>query len=546
MSTTSIRARLAADPAVGAGNVLGALIEHGAALGTPTLAFDTEVDGRPAWYPLTLGTLYRRVLARAAWLRGHGVRPRDPVAVYTTDAADVVLGYLALARLGAIPALVNGNLDGATAAAYLSKLDATAVLTDREHRRRLAGRVPELVRFDVTAVGGGSTEDAPPPYRHHPDDPIAITHSSGTTGAPKPIIATHTSQFAAVRHRLRRPKAQGSERMLSALPVPHNATLSILNIALGGLSELLVLSNQSGQYTMDAIRRWQPGTVLGFAVTWAELAAMDLPARELDSVRLWWNVGDCAHEAHIRKLIAVGRRQIATTRGPQWTDGSVFVDNFGSSELGHSVLSISHHAGTERYGRCVGRPEPYAEAAVLSPSGEQLPAGEPGLLGVRSASMSPGYWNDSAATYRSRLRGWLLTGDLVYRDEAGYFYHLDRLADAVSTPDGTRIYTAVIEELVLAGCRDVLDCTAVATVLDGRPVVDVLLRLAADADVSRDRTAEVCAVLNGEVAAAVRHVVVADDADIPFGATGKVCKRMLRERLAGERPVGERQLRMAA
>ncbi|MGH3757435.1 class I adenylate-forming enzyme family protein [Actinophytocola sp.] len=533
MSQASIRATLAADPAVGAGNALGALIEYGAPLNTPTLAFDTEVDGHPAWCSLTLGTLYQRVLARAAWLHGHGVRPRDPVAVYTTDAADVVLGFLALARLGAIPALVNGNLDGATAAAYIGRLDATAVLADREHRERLAGRVPELARFDVEAVGSGRTQDAPPAYRHHADDPIAITHSSGTTGAPKPITATHASQFAAVRYRLRRPRAQGSDRSLSALPVPHNATLSILNFSLGSASELLVLSRQDGPYTLDAIRRWRPGTVLGFPVTWAELARMDLPPDELDSVRLWWNVGDCAHEAHIRRLIASGRRRVATAHGLRWTDGSVFADNFGSSELGHTVLSIRHHPGTERFGRCVGRPEPYAEAVVLGPTGERLPPGEHGLLGVRSPSMSPGYWNDSTATYRSRLAGWVLTGDVVYQDEDGYFYHLDRSTDAVSTPDGTGLYTAVIEECVLASCPDVLDCTAVASVHDGRPVVEVLLRLTTDADRTADRTAAVRAVLDHGVASALRRVVVVDDAEIPFGATGKVRKRMLRERMTG-------------
>ena len=533
MSTSSIRAGLAADPAAGAGNVLGALIEHGAPLDVPTLTFDTEVDGHPAWRSLPLGVLHERVRAREAWLHSRGVRPRDPVAVYATNAADIVLGYLALARLGAIPALVNGNLDGATAAAYIGKLDATAVLADRELRERLAGHVPDLARFDTEAVGSGRPQDAPPAYRHHPTDPVAITHSSGTTGPPKPITATHDSQFAVVRHRLRRPRAQGSERSLSALPVPHNSTLSILNFSLGSLSELLLLSRQDGQYTLDAIRRWRPGTVLGFSVTWAELARMDIPAEDLESVTLWWNVGDCAHEAHIRKLIAFGRRRIPTAKGLRWTDGSVFSDNFGSSELGQPVLSIRHHHGTQRYGRCVGRAEPFAEAVVLSPAGELLPPGEPGLLGVRSPSMSPGYWNDSTSTYRSRLAGWLLTGDVVYEDEDGYFFHLDRFTDAVSTPDGTGLYTALIEERVLAACPDVLDCTAVASAHGDRPVVDVLLQLAAEANQDVDRTAEVRAALDHGVASAVRQVVVVDDAEIPFGATGKVRKRILRERMAG-------------
>ena len=532
MNRGTIRARLAADPAVGAGNVIGALIEHGAPLDTPTLAFDVDVDGHPAWQPLPLGALAQRVAARAAWLHARGVRPHDPVAVYAGAGADIVLAFLAIARLGAVAALVDGKLDGATAAAYIRRIgggERVRVLTDRAHRELLAAHDPGGPLMDIAEAATGRPADAPAPYRHHPDDPIAITHSSGTTGTPKPVTATHASQFAAVRHRLRLPRAQGSDRMLSALPVPHNATLSVLTIALAGRHELLILSGQSGERTLRAIARWRPGTVLGFPVTWSGLARGDLPLADLASVRVWWNVGDCAHEAHIRRLIATGNHQVATAAGPIWELGSMFVDNFGSSELGHSVLTINHGQGSNRYGRCVGRPEPYAEAVVLAPDGTQLPAGEPGLLGARSTSMSPGYWNDSLATYRSRLAGYLVTGDLVYRDEQGYFYHLDRVSDAVQAPDGTTVYTAMAEERVLAGCPDVLDCTVVATIQDGHAVADVLLELRPDADRGVDRGEQVRAALDERVAASVRRVSVVGHAQIPFGTTGTVRKRLLRE-----------------
>lgn len=555
MTTGSIRARLAADPQVGAGNVLGALIAHGASLDAPTLAFDTDVDGHPAWQPLSLGSLDRSVQARAAWLHTRGVRPHDRVAVYAGHASEVVLAFLALARLGAVAALVNGKVDGATAADYLRRLGGTEpipVLTDQHHHDSLTQHDPNAVLLgDLDELATGRLGDAPLPYRHRPDDAIAITHSSGTTGILKPITASHASQFSAIRHRLQQPRAQGAERMLSALPVAHNSTLSIVNIALAGLHELLVLSDQSGPRTLRAIDRWRPGTVLGFAVTWAELAGGDLPLPALESVRVWWNVGDCARESHIRRLIAVGNHQIATSAGPMWELGSVFIDNFDTSELDHSVLTITHDQSTDRYGRCVGRAEPYAEATVLGPDGRQAPPGEPGLLGVRSAaapsgspSESPSGSSPSGSSPESPpgsqpaspeswdgglLDGWRLTGDLVYRDDDGYFYHLDRVTDAVQAPDGSRLYTALTEELVLASCPDVQDCTVVASVADGHAVADVLLQLKPGADPTIDRTGQVRAVLDKRVAAAVRRVDVVDGDQIPVSATGKVRKRALRD-----------------
>ena len=70
---SGFRAKLAADPDLGAGNVLLKVIEHGADLDGPGITFDTDVDGHPAWQPLNLGHLRDRVAARAAWLHGHGI-----------------------------------------------------------------------------------------------------------------------------------------------------------------------------------------------------------------------------------------------------------------------------------------------------------------------------------------------------------------------------------------------------------------------------------------------------------------------------------------
>ncbi|MGY0236492.1 class I adenylate-forming enzyme family protein [Longispora urticae] len=539
---TSIRARLAADPRLGAGNAIETLIGYGVDLDEPALAFDTPVDGYPAGHLLTLGELDRAVAARAQWLHEAGIGPRDPVAVVAPTAADNVLAFLALARLGAIAALVNARLAPAIATGYIRRLNPRAVLGPRflmDGTLDVGGTVPRqrtgqetteptLAELGIAWLGevavAGRPDQAPGPYRHHGTDPVAITHSSGTTGVPKAVTGTHDSLFAAIRHRLTAPRAQGLDRWLSVLPAAHNSTLTILNLALCNRTELLALSTQSGAATLDAIEEFAPGTVLGFAGTWSELATADLAGRDLGSVAVWWNTGDCAHEAHIRRLIATGRHQVPSVDGVVWKAGSVFVDNLGSSELGHSVFSITHRQDTSRYGRCVGRPDPYAEAAVLDATGAPVPDGEPGMLAVRTPSMSPGYWNDSVATYRSRVGGWLLTGDVVYRDESGWYYHLDRVPDAITLPDGTRVYTVLTEERILAGCPEVTDCTVVATPDGG---IQILAQVA-DEGAGGDLLARVRATLEPGLAGAVRRVVVVSAGQIPLGATGKVRKVALR------------------
>jgi acyl-coenzyme A synthetase/AMP-(fatty) acid ligase len=541
VSVTNLRAVLAADPELGAGNVLLRLAEHGADMDMPRITFDTGFDAVAAWTPLSLRALTERVAARAEWFARHGIGRRDPVAVYVTSAADVVLNFLALTWLGAIPALMNGSMPAEIAVEYIRRLRAAAVILDAGHAGLAAADLGAPVLGDAAETGTGDPARAPAHFRHHPGDPVAITHSSGTTRMPAAVVHSNQSLFAAVRAvRLTEPRQHGPVRELSAFPSAHTAGIIILNEALCNGYELLCVSGQggafarSGEVIIDAIERWRPTAVYGFAVTWSELARYDLATRDVSSVRFWSNSGDCAHEAHIRRLVAVGSHHARGDDGEVVSlPGSRFNDTLGSTEMGYGGFGISHRPGSERYNRCVGKAQPFAEVILVDPAtGQEVPTGEVGMVAMKSPTLALGYGNDSVNTFRTRLNGYYLTGDLMYRDEDGYFYHMDRVSDAVDLGDGNYIYTALSEERILKDCPDVRDCTVLAARGDdGSLVFDVLLLLAPDADPARSRDDEVRAAL-GEVAAAVpRRIVTIPDDEIVVGPTGKVRKFLMRERL---------------
>jgi len=544
MSAPNIRAALANDPDLGAGNVLTKLVEHGAAPEGPGITFDVDVDGHAAWTALTLGQLYERVGARAAWLHRNGIGPRDPVAVYVTSSADCLLAFMALNWVGAIPALLNGSMPTDIAPDYIRRLRGVAVLADSAHLDLLEDEdLGDTRLFNVADLGGGIAADAPAPYHFDGGDPIAITHSSGTTRIPAAVVHSHSSLFAATRQvRLSGARAHDDERILSALPAAHTAGILTLHQALCRRSELLFLSEQGGPFSgsgstvLDAIERWHPTAVYGFAVTWAELARFDLTGRDLDSVSVWFNTGDCAHETHVRPLVAVGSHAAYTReKGVVRLPGSRFIDGIGSTEMGYSGFRISHQPDSNRYGRCVGRPHIFADVALLDlETGAEVPAGTVGHLGLKSPTLALGYWNDSVNTYRTRRDGYYLTGDLMYRDEDGYYYHVDRAVDAVDLGGGNWLYTAMSEERILVRCPDVRDCTVVAGSAGGTIVTDVLLLLASGADPDADRSAAVCEALGEPAAATLRRIVAVPDEDIVVGPTGKVRKFLMRQRhLAG-------------
>ncbi len=535
LTTKNIRAALVADPDLGAGNVLPKLLEHGADLSGPGLTFDVDVDGHPAWQDLTLGGLHERVLARAAWLHRRGIKPHDPVAIYVASPADLFLNFLACNWLGAIPAFMNPNLPGDIAAEYLRRLRAAGMLTDAAHREVLAGHdLDAPILGDVAELGQADPAGAPKPYRHHAHDPIVVSHSSGTTRMPTAVVHSHSTLFAATRRiRLSVPVARGTQRVLSALPAPHAAGIGAINQALCNRAELLWLSRQDdGEVVLDAIERWRPEGVFGFAVTWSELARFDLTQRALDSVALWFNTGDCAHEAHIRRLVAVGSREVVTRDGVTRVPGSSFIDGIGSTEMGHSAFFITHRSDTERYGRCVGKPHVFADVALLDLStGEEVPVGQVGHLGLKSPTVAVGYWNNHAYWYQQWVGDRYITGDLMYRDADGYHYHVDRAVDAVDLGKGEWLYTALTEERVLAECPEVRDCTVVAITVAETVVADVLLQMHdPGAELTADLTERVRAALPGPVAATLRKVVVVPDEEIILGPTGKVRKFLMRQR----------------
>jgi acyl-coenzyme A synthetase/AMP-(fatty) acid ligase len=568
VSVKNIRVALADDPDLGAGNVLMKLREHGAAADGPGITFDVGTGDHPAWVPLSFGALCDQVAARAAWLHERGIKPRDPVAVYATSAADVLLTFTALNWVGAIPALMNGNMPGETAVEYIRRLRAAAVLADTTHLDLLAGRdlagrdLAAPIVADVAEAATGNPAGAPAHYRYDADDPIAITHSSGTTRMPAAVVHSHSSLFAATRQlRLAGPRAHGTERILSALPAAHTAGILTLHQALCRGSDLLFLSAQggpferSGSVVLDAIERWRPTAVYGFAVTWAELARFDLATRDLSSVSVWFNTGDCAHETHVRRLVAAGSHPAYTREGLVRLPGSRFIDGIGSTEMGYSGFRISHHAGSDRYGRCVGKPHIFAEIVLLDlGTGEEVPVGQVGHVGLKSPTLALGYWNDSVNTYRNRYRGYYLTGDLMYRDSEGYYYHVDRAVDSVDLGGGNWLYTAMSEERILLRCPDVRDCTVVAGTVVAGPVgegsavegsaagaivTDVLLLLDAGADPAADRTEAVREALGEPAAATLRRIVAVPDDDILVGPTGKVRKFLMRQRhLAGAGTAG--------
>ncbi|GAA4956855.1 class I adenylate-forming enzyme family protein [Actinoplanes utahensis] len=529
----AVRQDIADDPTVGGGNALETAMRVSPDVHAPYLfaeRFVLDARGVPR-DQLSLTELTDLVGAWSSWYAGRGVGPRDRVGVHFRDGANNLIHYLALSRLGAIAVLINGELDPAIVAAYLRQTTPAGLQTDDVRLERLAGVLqPEVDSFWVSSIDSTVPPQdgpVPPVFRHAASDPVLICHTSGTTGTPKPVIWAHAQMMEGIRAHLTRFRDHRESLILSALPQSHGSAIGYALLAMLSGVPLALMSDRSGRAVAAAAARYRATIVVGFAVTLAELALQEDGAGGLDQVERWVSVGDASHQAHIARLVGQGRHWV----GAKAVRGSIFVDGFGTSELGWGgVLGAITIPGVATPHRCLGVPQSFAEVVVLRPDGTLAETNEVGLLGVKGLTVTPGYWNDSDKTYRSLLNGYWTTGDLVYRDKADRFYHVDRAVDAIQTAGGT-VYSILTEEILLAHLPEIEDCVVVAAGESGEVCAIALVHLR-DGFSTDGMLTRVNEVLDGLGRARLADVRAADARTVPVGVTGKVLKRKLRREYA--------------
>ena len=175
-----------------------------------------------------------------------------------------------------------------------------------------------------------------------------------------------------------------------------------------------------------------------------------------------------------------------------------------------------------------GRPFRGVELRVVDEGGVEVPSDDctVGEIRVRGVTVTPGYWQDDAAT-RAAFDGdgFLCTGDLATRDAHGYVSIVDRKKDVIKT-GGEAVYSTEVEN-VLYQHAAVLECAVfgVPDAVWGEAVTAaVVLRKGAAAD-----AAELIAHCKQHIAGYKAPRAVRFLAALPKTGSGKIQKRLLRD-----------------
>lgn len=523
------------EPLLGGGNILQYLVNSNRESNAPWLFTEKpliDIDDHLRT-EFSINQLFRLAQAWSAWYLEMGVRPRDRVAVYIDDSFYDLIHLFALSQIGAIAVLINGRLPNSSVIKLCRQVKPVGLYADKKRLTSMNHALSTITELrwsstfeDVVTLKG--REIFPSDHYHHAsDDPIMICHSSGTTGDPKPVIWTHAQSIAGAKYRASSSIRPSNEVMLSAVPQSHSGAVGFTFYALISGVYLIAIPSQSDKNLADYIELYQPTTVVAFSKTYVDLVSIAKEKNyDLSSVEYWINMGDSAHYPHIISLLNHGRS--GADKGK--TTEPVFVDGLGSSELGWAILRRTLTRDTQIDPRYIGEPVPFAEVVVLRADGTLASPYEIGMLGVKSTTLSPGYWDDSVSYYRSRLAGYWLSGDLAYMDLNNRYYHVDRAADAIHTEDGIG-YSILMEEILLQNLPDISDCAVISGIFNDRTVAVAIVKC-------NDLTIKTENLLS-RANKALRNAaqielglleIASSDSDLPVGATGKILKRLLRKK----------------
>lgn len=285
------------------------------------------------------------------------------------------------------------------------------------------------------------------------NDLALIQYTGGTTGYPKGVMLTHKNLIAnatACDAWLYKAK-KGEEKILGVLPFFHvYGMTTVLILAVMEGYKMILLPKFDVESMLKAIHKQRPTIFPGAPTIYIGLLNHpDLNKYDLTSIESCLS-GSAPLPYEVQQKF-------------EQVTGGKLVEGYGLTESS-PVTHANFLWEDKRPKGSIGVPWPDTDAMIISAeTGEQAQPGEVGEIAVKGPQVMKGYWNRPEDTEATMKDGWLLTGDMGYMDEEGFFYIVDRKKDMIIA-GGYNIYPREIEdvlyehpaiqEMVVAGVPD--------------------------------------------------------------------------------------------
>jgi long-chain acyl-CoA synthetase len=453
-----------------------------------------------------------------------GLKRGDVLSLFLPSLPELIVGYLGTVRAGITVNVVNAMLRQQEVAYILKDCQSRAVLVDATRIPIIEGLRPEVpslemvitlkeagkgyTAFDALLAEGSSSFTSP---ETKGSDLCHLMYTSGTTGWPKGVMATHlnvwhnATQFGKVHFK-------PEDTIMVATPIFH--CWGLINGTFGMLSRggtVITVERFLPEKALDDIERLRPTVFQGVPPMYNILLKQpDLEKRDISSVIFCLSAATKMPENLIRQV----------EEKLKWR----YAEAWGLTEVS-CVGSTAHYSET-RLGSC-GKGMDDARMKVVDENGLTLPPGQQGELCVRGTCVTNGYLNKPEATREVfDPEGWFHSGDIAFMDGDGYAYIVDRKKDMINV-GGEKVFPSEVEDMMLANpkIKDMVIVGIPDEVKGEAPKAFIQLKEGETADAE-----EIRAFCKPRMAPYKVPVAVEFVDEIPRSPAGKALRRLLRDK----------------
>ncbi|EED36178.1 AMP-dependent synthetase and ligase [Luminiphilus syltensis NOR5-1B] len=457
---------------------------------------------------LTASEVDARINTVANRLQQAGLKPGERALLLGGNSLPYLLAYLATMRLGAVAVPLNPVLPEATREHVIQDAGCSLCFHDAD----LTGLPTNirLISFDDDSVFAADENLANfSCFDPGPDDIAEVLYTSGSTGAPKGVPLTHHGQCWALTHYFNNLEGETPERIAVATPLYHMNGFFLTTMALSNRMAIHLMPRFDAATWLQVIAENSIGYVTGVPTMFALAAQLsNRPSKEaLKHVTQAFLGSSPVSDSLVAQVLTLFPE--ATIR-----------NSYGTTEAGPIVFR-DHPGGLQRPPTSVGYP--VADIDWRFSNGSDVE----GPLELCTPAVSPGYLNRPNANAKAFAAGWYRTGDIMRRDENGFFYFVGR-EDDMFVCGGENIYPGQVEALLEK--HPAVSQAAVIpmphTTKGQAPAAFVVLTPGA---VSNEEAIKHFSLENGPAFAHPRRVIILDA--MPLGGTRKVDRRALAAQL---------------
>ena len=468
---------------------------------------------------ITYADLLDRALSAGAWLRGEGIAEGDVVALVMKNSAGFLDLVLGASHIGAVLLPINYRL-AAAEVAYIHGHAGVKLLLVDEELADLATGLPRVIHIDPAAQADiramAQTEERPNAVRRNGSDLYRLMYTSGTTDHPKGVIHQYDNFYWKTMDQAVALQQSAQDKLLVVGPMYHVGGIDLPGIGVLWMGGTMVIHRDFDAKAALRTIQDEKITCAWFAPVMTNMV-LNLPDRDrFDVSSLRWCVGggERTPESRIREFTELFTNS-------RYIDAYGLTESFGGDTLMEAGMEIEKIGST-------GRAIMHVEVDIRDDKGNRLAPGEDGEICLRGPKITTGYWRDREKTAAAfHPEGWFRSGDVGHLDEDGFLFLTDRKKDMIIS-GGENIASSEVERVVYQ-MEDVLEAAII-----GLPDADWGERVAAvvvpkpGAEVDHAAIDAHCrAHLAGFKSPKELHILD----ELPRNPSGKVLKRVLRERL---------------